>query len=108
MKRVFSEEWARPKEYLLLKNIGVMSFSILGGTIIDRCISQGKVDIDDMEAYLTQTRARINWSTGGDVAGKSGNRAALIIAGEMAQELSDETGISAKTLEEKLLGVAPA
>jgi DGQHR domain-containing protein len=41
VKEAFAEEWARPKEFLLLKNIGVLSLSILGGTIIDRCISRG-------------------------------------------------------------------
>jgi DGQHR domain-containing protein len=93
VKEVFSEEWARPKDYLLLKNIGVISMSILGGTIIDRCIPRGQVDIEDMKVYLQQARSRFDWgkNAAGDraVTGMSGNRAALIIAGEMTQELED-------------------
>jgi DGQHR domain-containing protein len=94
VKQVFTEEWAKPKDYLLLKNIGVTSMSILAGTIIDRCIPRGTVGVDDMAEYLQQARARFDWgknATGErSVTGMSGNRAALIIAGEMAGELSDQ------------------
>lgn len=94
VKQVFAEEWAQHKEFLILKNIGVMSLSILGGTIIDRCLARRQVDIESMAFYLKQAKARFDWkrdATGNDaIAGMSGNRAALIIAGEMAGELRDE------------------
>ncbi len=96
VKRTFAEEWARPKDFLLLKNIGVMSMSILGGTIVDRCMARGTVSVDEMARYLRQTKTTFDWgkdATGErSITGMSGNRAALIIAGEMAKELSDETG----------------
>ncbi len=95
-RQVFAEEWAHPKEYLLLKNIGVMSLSILGGTIIDRCIARKTVDVNSMGRYLRQAKSRFDWSATAEgaksLAGMSGNRAAIIVAGEMANELSDETG----------------
>lgn len=108
VKTVFAEEWANPKSYLLLKNIGVWSLSILGGTIIDRCIPRGKVSSDDMARYLRQAKSRFDWSRDaiGDraVTGMSGNRAAMIIAGEMAAELSDETGANLiKELQDQLV-----
>jgi len=107
IKIVFAEEWAHPKEYLLLKNIGVWSLSFLGGTIIDRCLPRGNVDIDDMASYLRQVRDTFDWkrSATGDrsVAGMSGNRAAMILAGKMAEELRDESGISTiKELQNRL------
>jgi DGQHR domain-containing protein len=98
VKTVYAEEWGNPKEYLLLKNVGVLSLSILGGTIIDRCVPQGKVGIVEMAHYLKQSRTRFNWSkdaTGeGAVVGMSGNKAALVIASEMGKELSDETDVA--------------
>jgi hypothetical protein len=105
---VFAQEWGEPKKYLLLKNIGVLTFSILGGTIIDRCLAGGKFEVTDLAQYLNQVRNRFDWSTdaSGDRAatGMSGNRAALILAGEMAAELSDQTGTSMmKELQDKLL-----
>lgn len=107
IKIVFAEEWANPKEYLLLKNVGVWSLSFLGGTIIDRCLPKGNVDIDTMAAYLRQVRDTFDWKKAsiGDrsVAGMSGNRAAMILAGKMSEELRDETGISTiKELQDKL------
>ena len=109
VKKVFSEEWANPKEYLLLKNVGVWSVSFLGGTIIDRCVPRGKFTPDDMAYYLTQCRARWDWdkrvATGDrSVAGMSGNRAAMIVAAAMAEELTDESGESViRDLSSKLL-----
>ena len=110
---MFAKEWGTPKEYLLLKNIGVLSFSILGGTIIDRCLARGKYEVVDVEQYLEQVRTKFDWSsdaTGdGAVQGMSGNKAALILAGEMAAELSDETGASMmKGLQERLLATGAA
>jgi hypothetical protein len=100
VKQVFVEEWASPSDYLLLRNVGVWSLSLLGAAIIDRCVPRRKVSTTDMAAYLTQCRNTFDWkkdATGPRaVAGMSGNKAALILAGEMVQELSDETtaGIS--------------
>lgn len=110
VKSVFANEWANPKEYLLLKNIGVLSLSLLGGTIIDRCIPRGKHSVADMAAYLHQVKGRFDWSSKaspGDnntVVGMSGNKAALILAGEMAAELSEPSGENVmKDLQEQLL-----
>lgn len=96
VKTVFSEEWANPRDYLLLKNIGVLSLSILAAAIIDRSIPLGRVESRDFARYLGQARRRFDWSTTAvgerAVVGMSGNKAALIIAAEMAGELTDETG----------------
>jgi DGQHR domain-containing protein len=96
VKVVFSEEWANPKDYLLLKNIGVWSLSILAASIIDRCMPLARVDVKDFARYLKQARNRFDWNkeaTGERaVVGMSGNKAALIIAAAMAEELTDETG----------------
>jgi DGQHR domain-containing protein len=108
VRRTFREEWARPKEFLLLRNLGVLSMSLLGGTIIDRCMARGSADIEAMARYLRQAKTVFDWSTDAtgerSVSGMSGNRAALVIAGEMAKELSDEAGINViRELQEELL-----
>jgi DGQHR domain-containing protein len=96
VKIVFAEEWASPKDHLLLKNIGVWALSILAASIIDRCMPLGRVDVNDFARYLKQARSRFDWSkeATGDraVVGMGGNKAALIIAAAMAEELTDETG----------------
>ena len=96
VKLAFSVEWANPKEYLLLKNIGVWSLSILAAAIIDRCMPLARVETSDFARYLQQARSRFDWSKDSTgeraVAGMSGNKAALIIAAAMAEELTDESG----------------
>jgi hypothetical protein len=109
VKIVFAEEWAEPKKYLLLKNIGVWSLSLLGGTIINRCLAQGRAHTSDLVRYLEQTRPRYDWSSdapAGDrsVTGMSGNRAANLIASAMAAELSDDSGVHVmRALQDELI-----
>ena len=96
VKKVFSQEWGDYKQHLLLKNIGVWTLSILAGAIIDRCMPRGKVDIEDFSRHLLQVRNRFDWNKDAKgeraVSGMSGNRAALILAGAMAEELTEESG----------------
>ena len=113
VKEVFREEVGPPKDYLLLRNLGVTSMSILGGTIIDRCVPRGTVSVSDMAVYLEQARARFDWGKDASgersVTGMSGNRAALIIAGEMAEELSDPGSSNLmRDLQERLVGTENA
>lgn len=117
VKRVFAQEWANQKDFLLLKNIGVWSMSIFGGTVIDRCMAKGDVAIDTMAFYLEQARGRWDWRRLGGAAersdnsvdGMSGHRAALVVAAEMAKELSDETGSNPlRQLQDQLLAGVPA
>lgn len=113
VKSVFAAEWATPKKSLLLKNVGVWSLSILGATIIDRCMPLHQVDKEHFARYLSQARARFDWSSDatGDraISGMSGNKAALIIAAAMAAELTNEGGTSAiKELQDRLRNQTPA
>jgi hypothetical protein len=108
VKKVFAEEWADPKLYLLLRNVGVWSLSYLGASIIDRCFPQGKYTEADFSHYLRQAKARFDWRSDAaaaerSVAGMSGNKAALIIAAEMAAELSDDKTASIADMQAALL-----
>lgn len=107
VKQVFAEEWAKPKEYLILRNLGVVSLSTLAGTITDRCLARQRVQVEDMAGYLTQCRGTWNWRADamGDrsVSGMSGNRAALIVAGKMAEDLSEDDGVNFGDLTRQLV-----
>gem|GEM_PF-750596 len=107
VKQVFAEEWAKPKEYLILRNLGVVSLSTLAGTIIDRCLARQKIEVDDIARYLRQCRGTWNWRADavGDrsVSGMSGNRAALIVAGKMAEDLAEDDGVNFGDLTRQLV-----
>jgi len=64
-----------------------------------------------MAYYLMQARSTFNWSKDakgeGSVAGMSGNRAAMIIAAAMAENMTDESGENViKDLQKKLTAEA--
>lgn len=108
VREVYEQEWDHSREYLVLKNMGVLAFSILGGTVIDRCMARGQVMKDDMSELIRRTRGTWDWSRKADpsgdppgVSGLSGNRAALIIAGRMSEALEDDASPS---IEQRLEG----
>lgn len=108
VREVYPEEWNDPREHLLMKNMGVLSMAILGATVIDRCMARGEVEFEDMVKLVEQTKGSIDWSrhsTGnGSVSGMSGNRAALIIAGTLAESLHESaTSIAGDRIEKQLL-----
>lgn len=104
VKKEFSLEWADSKNFLLHKNIGLLSFSILGGTILDRCIPRKTIGVDDMLFYLKQVHQKFDWGVKGPIAGMSGNQAALKLAGAMASELTDNSDAKdMRQLQEQLL-----
>jgi len=93
--KVFSQEWADSKNYLLLRGFGVWSMSIVGADIIDRCVNRGIPPSqleDEMVAYLRQTSGAVDWDKNeGDVRNYGGRLGAAALAGKMRQYLSDES-----------------
>jgi DGQHR domain-containing protein len=88
VKAVFPEAWESPKDYLVLKNIGVQAFGLLGATVIDRCSVTGNVDVGHMVPFLQAAKPEVDWHKDSkDVAGMSGNRAALLLSAAMAKNL---------------------
>jgi DGQHR domain-containing protein len=88
MKEVYSEAFADPREYLILKNLGVATFSQLAGMVIDRCLVEGAVECEDMVKFIEATKGTVDWHReSADVAGMSGNRAVLLLAGRMSAKL---------------------
>jgi DGQHR domain-containing protein len=114
VRQVLPEAWDQPEDFLLLRNIGVLSMGIFGATVIDRVMSHGRVDVEAMVEYVEQTRERFNWSVDATMqensaVGMSGNRAALAIAGELASELVEPGQNNAlEGLQERLLAEAGA
>jgi hypothetical protein len=92
--RTFSQEWADPKKYLLLRGFGIQSMLILGAEIIDRCIKPSvkwsQLE-DEMSAYLAQTRIDVDWdASDGNIKHYGGRLGARDLADKMKRSLSDE------------------
>lgn len=88
VKAVYPEAFENPREYLVLKNLGVATFSQLGATVIDRCVIAGNVEVGHMVPFLIAAKAQVDWHREhADTSGMSGNRAVLLLAGRMSKEL---------------------
>ena len=103
--RTFSQEWADPKNYLLLRGFGVWSMSIVGADVIDRCVNRHVNPLqleNEMAAYLDQTSHDVNWDKSeGNVRYYGGRVGARNLADKMKKSLSDESidiGIFARDL----------
>ena len=93
--RVFSEQWADQKKYLLLRGFGIWCMSLLGAEIIDRCFNRGippnQLE-NEMAAYLSQTSRDVNWDRKeGNITHKGGRVGARELADIMKMSLSDES-----------------
>ena len=87
VQAVWPEAFENPGEYYITKNIGIQSLSILGATVIDRAMASGNVEVLDLVDLLEPAKGVYDWhrsATTAGVTGMSGNRAALLVAGELA------------------------
>ena len=88
VKAVFPEAFEQPRQYLLLKNLGVSTFSQLAGMVIDRCLVAGNIEVGHMIPFLQAAKTEVNWEKESpDVAGMSGNKAVLMLSGQMQRNL---------------------
>ncbi len=90
VEQTWPEAWAKPSDFYVCKNIGVQALSALGGTVLDRAMASGDIEQDQIAELLAPTVKVFDWhrdATRGGVTGMSGNRAALIVAGELAAKV---------------------
>jgi DGQHR domain-containing protein len=90
--RIYAGEWADDKT-MVLKGIGIWTFSQLGAEVIDRCLVRGVTAgalEDEMGNYLRQTKLVFDWRSGGDIQGYGGQKSARDAANKMKAALSDE------------------
>ena len=88
VQAVYPEAFEDPKSYIVLKNLGVSTLSQVAAMVIDRCIVAGNVEVGHMIPMLRKAKPKVDWHKDSkDVAGMSGNRAVLLLAGRMTKAL---------------------
>lgn len=104
VKETFPEAWADRKNFILLQNIGFMGFAKFGGQMIDRALTDSRMDVADFKTYLdtlkTVSLARDKYK---GIAGAGG-------AEMVAQKLTDackEIEVLGAHAKAKLLGAGP-
>lgn len=109
VEAAYPEAFEHPRDYLVAKNIGVQAFSLLAATVIDRCVIAGNVEVGHMVPFLEAAKPLVDWHKDSkDVAGMSGNRAALLLAGAMSKELPKTADAYRDPAEAQAAQLAPA
>jgi DGQHR domain-containing protein len=94
--------WERPRDFLLMRGAGLWGICFLGADVIDRTLSRGSFEIDDMLRVLRSGK-EWDWSSEGPFAGLSGRGGAVKISERISAEFQDESGVSVKELYKKIM-----
>ncbi len=95
--------WTRPSDYIIFRGVGLYAISYLGIEIIDRCLTRGKYERDELLRYLQKLPKPEVFSSGGGIpyAGRAGGRK---IAADLIADLEEEGEISLSKLQKMILG----
>jgi DGQHR domain-containing protein len=102
LKKWMPSAFDEPKKFLLLRGAGLWGVCFLGTEVIDRALAQGKFGTEEMLEILKSGR-KWDWSNNGDFSGFSGRGGALKISQQIASELKDASGVSARQLYKQIM-----
>jgi DGQHR domain-containing protein len=102
LKRYEPDAWSKPSDYILLRGAGLWAACFIGAEVIDRTLGQGKYKSDDMLKVLRSGK-KWDWTKDGEFKGLSGRGGAVRIRDLVIGELADESGVSVKSLFEKIM-----
>ena len=95
--------WKNPKDYLALRGSGLWGICFLGADVIDRALSRGAFEPDEMLQIL-QSGKVWDWTNKGSFQGLGGRAGAVKISEMIANEFADQSGVSVKELYRKIMG----
>ena len=96
------DAWKNPAEYILLRGAGLWGVCFIGANVIDKGLSQGKFDIDNLLKILKSGK-NWDWSKKGSFDGLSGRGGAVRISDMVTAELVDENNISVSELYKQIM-----
>ena len=103
VKKIYSADWN--KDSLLLKGVGYRAMSVVGGSIIDRCLAEEHTDSDDMEPLVAMTRktkfdsgSTLDWSKNGPVSTYGGMKSVGLLAKRILAAIAPVTESTVRSL----------
>lgn len=100
VKMWIPEAWENPARFIALRGTGFWALAFIGSDVIERVISSGKVEAEDMLAVVRSGR-EWDWTNSGDFRGYGGRAGAVEIANKVTKEFVSE-GPSVAEIEAKL------
>lgn len=96
------EAWKNPSEYILLRGAGLWGVCFIGSNVIDKGLSLGKFDVENLLKILKSGKSW-DWSKKGSFEGLSGRGGAVKISDTVTAELIDENDISVSELYKQIM-----
>lgn len=96
------DAWKDPSEYILLRGAGLWGLCFIGANVIDKGLSLGKFDSENLFKILKSGR-NWDWSKKGSFEGLSGRGGAVKISDMVTAELIDENNISVSELYKQIM-----
>jgi DGQHR domain-containing protein len=96
------EAWKNPADYILLRGAGLWGVCFIGANVIDKGLSIGKFDTDNLLKILKSGK-NWDWSKKGNFEGLSGRGGAVKISDMVTAELIDENNISVSELYKQIM-----
>lgn len=96
------DAWKNPSEYVLLRGAGLWGICFIGANVIDKGLSLGKFDTDNLLKILKSGK-NWDWSKKGSFEGLSGRGGAVKISDMVTAELTDENNISVSELYKQIM-----
>ncbi len=96
------DSWDTPKEHIMLRGAGLWAICFIGADVIDKSLSEGKFESNQMLKILKSGK-KWNWSNKGNFSGLSGRGGAVNISDEVTSEFKISGKISLKDVIEKII-----
>jgi len=96
------DAWKDPKQYIILRGVGLWGVCFIGAVVIDRVLTKGNFDEDNMLKILKSGK-KWDWSSKGEFEGLSGRGGAVKISDMVTSEFIDEDNISVKELYREIM-----
>lgn len=102
LKKWEPEAWEHPKNYIILRGVGLWAVCFIGADVIDRTLTQGDFAVDSMVKVLKSGR-KWDWSSKGDFDGYSGRGGAVKISDIVTSEFQEDGKMSVSDLFNKIM-----
>jgi DGQHR domain-containing protein len=106
VKKWQPKAWGSPKEYIMLRGVGLWAICFIGAQVIDRALLQDEFKAKQMLTILNSGKDW-DWGRKGDFKGLSGRGGALEISNRVTRKLQGGNRMSTKQLFDKIMGDEP-
>jgi DGQHR domain-containing protein len=102
IKKWVPDAWKEPRQYIALRGVGLWGICFIGANVIDRVLTKGEFDTENMLKILRSGKTW-DWSNKGEFQGLSGRGGAVKISEMVTGEFQEEGNLSPNELYRQIM-----